>query len=248
MPLIAVSILSIAVQAGLIVHVIKTGRNSLWIWAIALLPPAGPMAYVAAGAIAGPHWRPNRATCQVGMQRMIDPESRPAPRQRGGGDFRQCRRAPASRRGASRPRSIRRGRRASAKAASKASSSTIRRCCWVWHARNSPRQELRRGARRARAPDAAQSGLQIGGCAIFCTPGHSMLWMRWRKPSASMQRSHPAIPGRKRGCATRLLLKRRGKLAGSAAGPQGPAGWRQVGSGALPPGASASGWIVRGAN
>lgn len=46
MPLIAVSILSIAVQAGLIVHVIKTGRNSLWIWAIALLPPAGPVAYV----------------------------------------------------------------------------------------------------------------------------------------------------------------------------------------------------------
>jgi hypothetical protein len=40
-------ILSIAVQAGLIVHVIKTGRNSLWIWAIALLPPAGPIAYIA---------------------------------------------------------------------------------------------------------------------------------------------------------------------------------------------------------
>ena len=73
MSLIAVSILSIAVQAGLIVHVIKTGRNSLWIWAIALLPPAGPIAYVLVellpdlfGGRAG--WR-----ARAGMQRMIDP-------------------------------------------------------------------------------------------------------------------------------------------------------------------------------
>ena len=48
MPVISRPVLSIAVQAGLIVHVIKTGRNSLWIWAIALLPPAGPIAYVVA--------------------------------------------------------------------------------------------------------------------------------------------------------------------------------------------------------
>ena len=39
--------LSILVQAGLIVHVIKTGRNMLWIWAIALLPLVGSLAYVA---------------------------------------------------------------------------------------------------------------------------------------------------------------------------------------------------------
>ena len=43
----AISILSIAIQAALIVHAIKTGRNTLWIWAIALLPPLGPIAYVA---------------------------------------------------------------------------------------------------------------------------------------------------------------------------------------------------------
>ena len=41
-----IPILSIAIHAGLIVHVIKTGRNMLWIWAIALLPLVGSLAYV----------------------------------------------------------------------------------------------------------------------------------------------------------------------------------------------------------
>jgi hypothetical protein len=40
-------ILSVLLQASLIVHVIKTGRNQLWIWALILLPLAGPIAYVA---------------------------------------------------------------------------------------------------------------------------------------------------------------------------------------------------------
>lgn len=39
-------IVSIAIQVALIIHCIRTGRNSLWIWAIALLPLAGPVAYV----------------------------------------------------------------------------------------------------------------------------------------------------------------------------------------------------------
>lgn len=43
MPILAVSIL---IQVALIVHVIRTGRNSLWIWVLALLPMAGPIAYV----------------------------------------------------------------------------------------------------------------------------------------------------------------------------------------------------------
>jgi hypothetical protein len=39
-------ILMFALQVALIVHVIRTGRNSLWIWAIALIPLAGSIAYV----------------------------------------------------------------------------------------------------------------------------------------------------------------------------------------------------------
>ena len=45
-PLYLIPILSIAVQAALIVHVIKTGRNMLWILAIALLPLVGSIVYV----------------------------------------------------------------------------------------------------------------------------------------------------------------------------------------------------------
>ena len=40
-------IVSIIIQAALVVHVIKTGRNQIWLWAIILLPLAGPLAYCA---------------------------------------------------------------------------------------------------------------------------------------------------------------------------------------------------------
>lgn len=72
MPLIL--ILSIAVQAGLIVHVIKTGRNSLWIWAIALLPPAGPLAYIVVELLPELFGGRTARRARVGMQRMIDPD------------------------------------------------------------------------------------------------------------------------------------------------------------------------------
>jgi hypothetical protein len=67
-------ILSIAVQAGLIVHVIKTGRNSLWIWAIALLPPAGPLAYIVVELLPELFGGRTARRAQAGMQRMIDPD------------------------------------------------------------------------------------------------------------------------------------------------------------------------------
>ena len=41
-------ILSILIQVILIIHVIKTGRNTIWIWVLALLSYAGIIAYVAA--------------------------------------------------------------------------------------------------------------------------------------------------------------------------------------------------------
>jgi hypothetical protein len=66
-------ILSLAVQAGLIVHVIKTGRNFLWIWAIALLPAAGPIAYIAVEIL--PEFFGGRTArrAKSGVQRMLDP-------------------------------------------------------------------------------------------------------------------------------------------------------------------------------
>jgi hypothetical protein len=40
-------ILSILIQVGLVIHIIKTGRNTIWIWVVVLLPLAGTIAYVA---------------------------------------------------------------------------------------------------------------------------------------------------------------------------------------------------------
>jgi hypothetical protein len=38
---------SILLQVLLVIHVIRTGRNTIWIWVLVLLPLAGPIAYVA---------------------------------------------------------------------------------------------------------------------------------------------------------------------------------------------------------
>ncbi len=66
-------ILTLAIQAGLIVHAIKTGRNSLWIWAIALLPAAGSLAYVVVELLPGLFRGRTAQRTRVGVQRMMDP-------------------------------------------------------------------------------------------------------------------------------------------------------------------------------
>lgn len=66
-------ILTLAIQAGLIVHVIRTGRNSLWIWAIALLPAAGSVAYVVVEILPGVFGGRSARRTKAGMQRIIDP-------------------------------------------------------------------------------------------------------------------------------------------------------------------------------
>jgi hypothetical protein len=72
--LFPISILSILIQAALIVHVIKTGRNQLWIWAIALLPGIGALAYVAAEVL--PEFFGGRTArrAKAGVRRMLDPD------------------------------------------------------------------------------------------------------------------------------------------------------------------------------
>jgi hypothetical protein len=66
-------ILTLAVQAALIVHVIKTGANSLWVWAIALLPAAGSLAYIVVEIL--PRFFGGRTAqrTKAGLGRMIDP-------------------------------------------------------------------------------------------------------------------------------------------------------------------------------
>jgi hypothetical protein len=72
--LFPVSILSILIQAALIVHVIKTGRNQLWIWAIALLPGIGSLAYVAAEVLPQLFGGRTARRAKSGVQRMLDPD------------------------------------------------------------------------------------------------------------------------------------------------------------------------------
>jgi hypothetical protein len=66
-------ILSYLVQAALIVHVIKTGRNQLWIWVLLLLPGAGPIAYVAVELL--PSMLRSRAAQRTarGLKKAMDP-------------------------------------------------------------------------------------------------------------------------------------------------------------------------------
>ncbi len=70
MPLVVVSII---LQALLIVHCIKTGRNQIWIWVIALLSFAGILAYVAVELV--PDLLRSRAAQRTarGVSRALDP-------------------------------------------------------------------------------------------------------------------------------------------------------------------------------
>ena len=68
-------IISIVVQALLIIHCIKTGRNTIWIWVIALLSYAGIIAYLAVELIPD-LWRSRTAQrAGRGMKKMLDPNA-----------------------------------------------------------------------------------------------------------------------------------------------------------------------------
>jgi hypothetical protein len=74
-PLVSlIFILTLLVQAALIVHVIKTGRNTLWVWAIALLPAAGSLAYVVVELLPGIFGGRAARRTKAGVQRIIDPD------------------------------------------------------------------------------------------------------------------------------------------------------------------------------
>ena len=69
-----VSILLLLVQAACIVHVIKTGRNMLWIWAIFLLPGLGALAYLAVEILPELFGGRTARRAGAGVRRMIDPD------------------------------------------------------------------------------------------------------------------------------------------------------------------------------
>ena len=68
-------ILSIVIQAGLIIHVIKTGRNTIWIWVLALLSLPGAIAYIAVEIL--PELFRSRTAQRTarGLRKAMDPEA-----------------------------------------------------------------------------------------------------------------------------------------------------------------------------
>jgi hypothetical protein len=67
-------VLPILVQVALVVHVIKTGRQTIWIWVLVLLPGVGSLAYIAVELL--PDLLRSRTTQNAvrGVQRAVDPD------------------------------------------------------------------------------------------------------------------------------------------------------------------------------
>jgi hypothetical protein len=66
--------LHIIVMAVLVVHVIKTGRNTIWIWVLVLLPGAGAVAYVAAEILPDLFRSRTARRAAKAMRNTIDPD------------------------------------------------------------------------------------------------------------------------------------------------------------------------------
>ncbi|HEY0768600.1 MAG TPA: tetratricopeptide repeat protein [Steroidobacteraceae bacterium] len=66
-------ILSIIVQVALIIHVVKSGRNQIWIWVLALLSLPGAVAYIAVEVL--PELLRSRAAQRTarGLRKAMDP-------------------------------------------------------------------------------------------------------------------------------------------------------------------------------
>jgi hypothetical protein len=67
-------IISLVIQVLLIVHCIRSGRNTLWIWAIALLPLAGPIAYILVEILPGLFRARGTRRAVRGVRKALDPE------------------------------------------------------------------------------------------------------------------------------------------------------------------------------
>jgi hypothetical protein len=71
--LVPASILLLLLQVALVVHVIRTGRNQLWILAFFLLPGVGALAYFVAEILPELFGGRTARRARSGMRRIIDP-------------------------------------------------------------------------------------------------------------------------------------------------------------------------------
>ncbi len=66
-------IVSLIVQVLLIVHVIKTGRNQIWIWVLVLLPGGGSIAYIAVEILPDLFRSRTAQRTARGLKKALDP-------------------------------------------------------------------------------------------------------------------------------------------------------------------------------
>jgi hypothetical protein len=66
-------ILIIALQVALVVHVFKTGRNTYWVWAIAMLPLVGSLAYFIVEILPGLMGSRTTRRAVSSVKKTIDP-------------------------------------------------------------------------------------------------------------------------------------------------------------------------------
>ena len=66
-------ILSIIVQVALIIHVVKTGRNQIWIWVLALLSLPGAIAYIAVEIVPELFRSRTAQRAARGLRKAVDP-------------------------------------------------------------------------------------------------------------------------------------------------------------------------------
>jgi hypothetical protein len=66
-------ILALVLQVALIIHCIRTGRNTVWIWVLALLSIPGAIAYIAVEVIPGLWRSPTTGRTLRGVRRTLDP-------------------------------------------------------------------------------------------------------------------------------------------------------------------------------
>jgi len=66
-------ILSIIVQVALIIHVVKTGRNQIWIWVLALLSLPGAIAYIAVEIVPELFRSRTAQRAARGLRKAMDP-------------------------------------------------------------------------------------------------------------------------------------------------------------------------------
>jgi hypothetical protein len=72
-PMSPIFLVALVLQVVLIIHCVRTGRNTVWIWVLALLSLPGALAYIAVEIIPGLWRSPTTGRALRGARRALDP-------------------------------------------------------------------------------------------------------------------------------------------------------------------------------